>query len=316
MCADKIKVKVISVEQVAPMIREFTLAAVSNELYPFSPGAHVVVEMEDKNNIYRNAYSLLSDPLDTSAYKIAVRLQDKSRGGSIFMHEQVCVGDELLISPPSNLFSPHWNAKKHLLLAGGVGITPFMSYLPEMQRRGSQLELHYMFHSAQTGAYQDILKQKLGDKFFSYDSDLGKRLELKNLIDRQPLGTHIYICGPLSLIDGTKNIVEEMGIPLSMVHYEEFSAPKPGKPFLIVIKKSGQTVPVSSKQSMLEALESAKLPVSSLCRGGVCGQCACSVVEGDIEHRDSFLSADEKALGKVVMPCVSRAQSERLVLDI
>jgi ferredoxin-NADP reductase len=311
-----INVKVSCVEQVAPSIREYTFTPTNQVFTPFSPGAHTVVEMIGKHKTYRNAYSLLSDPLDTSKYRIAVRLQDNSRGGSVFMHENITVGDEIRISSPANLFAPQWSAKKHLLLAGGVGITPFMSYLPEMRRRGSQLELHYMYHGLQTGAYKDDLKKQLGEQFFSYDSDLKQRCDLKKLIMKQPVGTHIYICGPTSLIEAINTLAQEISIPTSMIHYEEFSAPKPGKPFLVEIKTSGKTVSVESDDSLLEALERAKVQVPYMCRGGVCGQCACTVVEGDIEHRDEFLSADEKALGNIIMPCVSRAQTDRLVLDI
>jgi len=316
MLANKISVKVSAVEQVAPSIREYTFTAADQKLSSFSPGAHVVVEMASNDKTYRNAYSLLSDPLDTSNYRIAVRLQDKSRGGSAFMHEQVKVGDEMRISPPSNLFAPDWRAKKHLLLAGGVGITPFMSYLPEMQRRGCNLELHYMFHGEQTGAYKELLKKELGNRFVSYDSDLKQRCELKSLIKNQPLGTHIYICGPAALIEATKAIGQELSIPSSMIHYEEFATPKPGKPFLVDIQSSGKTVSVGGEESLLEALEQADVFVPNMCRGGVCGQCVCTVIEGDIEHRDNFLSEDEKVSGKFIMPCVSRAHTDRIVLDI
>jgi ferredoxin-NADP reductase len=313
---DQIKVRVSTVEQVAPMIREYSLVATSTALYPFSPGAHVMVEMNGTDKTFRNAYSLLNDSMDSSVYRIAVRLQDDSRGGSAFMHQQVKVGDELLISPPSNLFAPIWQAKKHLLIAAGVGITPFMSYLPEMQRRGCDIELHYLFRGEQTGAYQDKLTKQLGEVFFSYDSDLGRRCQLKTLLADQPLGTHIYICGPASLIESTKFHADEMGIPQSCIHYEEFARPQPGTPFVVEIKSTGQTVSVGAEESMLEALETALVKVPSLCRGGVCGQCICPVAQGEIEHRDGFLSDTEKAQGEWVMPCVSRAQSERLVLDI
>jgi ferredoxin-NADP reductase len=262
---------------------------------------------------YRNAYSLLSNPLDSSMYKIAVRLQDQSRGGSVFMNQMVKVGDELLITHPANFFAPNWKAKKHLLLAGGVGITPFMSYIPEMQRNGQKFELHYMFHGNQTGAYKASLEQQLGDDFYHYDSDLGKRCELQKLIISQPLGTHIYVCGPASLIEQTKSVAAEIGLPSSMVHFEAFNVPKAGEPFLVEIKNTGKTILVGPEQSLLEALEAANVSIPNSCRGG---QCACKVLDGEIEHRDSFLADSEKALGNVVMACVSRAQNERLVLDI
>lgn len=316
MSTDQIKVRVEAIAQVAPLIREFTLTAVKGRLYPFSPGSHVVVEMPGEQKTYRNAYSLLSDSYDASAYRIAVRLQDNSRGGSVFMHQQVKEGDELLITPPANLFMPDWNAKKHVLLAAGVGITPFMSYLPEMQRRQADFELHYLFRSKQTGAYQLELAEQLGKRFFSYDSDQSQRCNISELLADRPLGTHIYICGPEALIKDVQSVADQLGWPDSVIHFEEFAAPKPGKPFTVELKSTGKTVQVGESESLLEALEAADVAVPSLCRGGVCGQCATPVAEGEIEHRDSFLSAEEKARQDCVMPCVSRAHSDRLVLDI
>lgn len=314
--SNQIKVEVASICQVAPTIREFTLEAIDDGLYPFSPGAHVVVEMPSAKKIYKNAYSLLSDPADTNRYRIAVRLQEASRGGSIYMHEQVKVGDQLLISPPSNLFSPFWLAKKHLMLAGGVGVTPFMSYIPEMLRRNTDFELHYMYRSLQTGAYKNELSEQLGDKYFGYDSDRHTRCDVTELLSQQPLGTHIYICGPESLIQAVEEAAQTLGLPASVIHSEEFAAPKPGMPFIAEIKSSGQQVEVSAEDSLLEALEASDISVPNLCRGGVCGQCVCTVEAGDIDHRDQYLSDDEKAAGKTIMPCVSRAAGERLVLDI
>ncbi|WP_432697832.1 PDR/VanB family oxidoreductase [Marinobacterium sp. YM272] len=316
MSTDSIRVRVSAIEQVSPMIREFTLDAVDGELLPFSPGSHVVVEMPAEPRPYRNAYSLLSDPRDSGNYRIAVRLQEQSRGGSVYMHESVKLGDELCITPPANLFAPNWQAGKHLLLAGGVGITPFMAYLPELERRGADFELHYLYRGSSTGAYRDQLKAELGDKCFLYDSEAGQRCELGELLANQPRGTHVYICGPEALIAGVREVTEELGWPASHVHFEAFAAPQPGKPFEVELSRSGRTVSVDGETSLLEALESAEVDVPHLCRGGVCGQCVTRVLSGDIEHRDEFLSAAEREQGDCIMPCVSRASGKRLVIDL
>jgi ferredoxin-NADP reductase len=316
MSSDQIKVRVQSVKQVAPMIREFSFKAQSGDLFPFSPGSHVVVEMQGPEKTYRNAYSLISDPNHPAEYKIAVRLEDESRGGSVFMHQQVQPGDELLISPPANLFSPDWRAKKHVLIAGGVGITPFMSYLPELKRRKANFELHYLFRSKQTGAYKESLAEDLGDQFFSYDADSSKRCNVTNILTGCSLGTHIYVCGPQKLIQAVQSTAEEMGWPKGVIHVEEFAAPKPGKAFTVELKSTHAVIEVSETESLLEALEAADIEVPHLCRGGVCGRCLTGVTEGQVEHRDGFLSAEEKAGNDCIMPCVSRAKSDRLVLDI
>ncbi|GAB6070989.1 PDR/VanB family oxidoreductase [Thiomicrorhabdus hydrogeniphila] len=311
-----IKVIVSAIKEVAPTIREFTLTPANGAFFPFSPGSNVVVEMSDGDKKIRNAYSLLSDPRDSSEYRIAVRLQPNSRGGSIFMHKNVHEGSELIISPPSNLFLPDWRAKKHIFLAGGVGITPFMSYIPEMLRQQADFELHYMYRSTQTGAYIDYLKETIGDRLHAYDSALSKKADVTQIMSDSVQGTHIYICGPESLIDSVLDYAEQSGWPKSHIHYEVFAAPKPGKPFLAELQKSGKTIYVPEDQSLLEALEANGIEIPNMCRGGVCGQCASKVLDGEVEHRDNFLSEKEHAENNCIMPCVSRAKSSRLRLDI
>jgi ferredoxin-NADP reductase len=309
-------VKVESVRKVSPSIKDFTLSPVSGELYPFSPGSHIVVEIPSSEKLIKNAYSLLSDPWDTRNYKIAVLLQQQSRGGSEYMHENVMVGDELKIAPPANFFAPDWRATKHILIAGGVGITPFMSYLPELIRREADFELHYMFRSEFTGAYKDYLAQYLGEHYFQYDTSNDSRCDISSIFLSRHTGTHFYVCGPESLINSVYEIANASGIPASVIHSEQFSAPKPGDPFEVEIKSTGQLIVVEAEQSMLEAMEAAEIDVPNLCRGGVCGQCRCQVIAGDIEHRDSYLSGMEKESGSAVMPCVSRASSQKIILDL
>jgi len=312
-----ILVKVTDIKNVAPAIREFTFMAQDGmDLLPFSAGAHILVTMSDGQLTWRNAYSLVSNPNDLSHYKIAVRLQDTSRGGSEFMHTAVKEGDMLQINPPANLFTPFRAAKKHVLIAGGVGVTPFMSYLPQLKQTGAELEMHYMYHGSKTGAYQQELKEHLGDQLFCYDSDQGVRCDLNDIFQNQLVGTHIYICGPQSLIDGVLATAENFGWPKEAIHYEAFKAPEPGVPFDIKLNRSGLELHVKSDSSILEVLEAAEVGIESSCRGGVCGRCVTPVLEGDIEHRDEFLSADEKASQRCIMPCVSRAASQTLVLDL
>ncbi|MEP0074209.1 MAG: PDR/VanB family oxidoreductase [Marinomonas sp.] len=312
-----IPVRVSEIKDVAPAIREFTLVADNGEdLLAFSAGSHVVVTMKGEGVVMRNAYSLVSDPNDVSGYKISVRLQEESRGGSVFMHTKVKEGDVLSIAPPSNLFAPYWGAKKHILIAGGVGVTPFMSYIPQLLQSEETVEMHYMFHSSKTGAYVGELAKQLGSQLFCYDSDKGRRADLSDILSNQPVGTHVYICGPQSLIDGVLDTADGLGWPKNAIHFEAFKAPEPGKPFDIELSKSGVKLHVKADSSILETLEAAEVPIESSCRGGVCGRCFVSVLDGDIEHRDEFLSADEKASKKCIMPCVSRATGPSLVLDL
>lgn len=311
-----IKVTVNAVKQVAPTIRELTLKPIEKNLSVFSPGSHIVVQIPSEEKLIKNAYSLLSDPHDASQYKIAIRLQPNSRGGSSYLHHHLKEGDELIISSPSNLFAPEWRAKKHIFFAGGVGITPFMSYIPEMIRREASFEMHYLFRSTQTGAYVEELHSLMGSKLHTYDTAASKRPDIEQILNNQPQGTHVYICGPESLIDSIKTFGEDHGWASSQIHYEAFAAPEPGEPFDVTLKQSEKTIHVSGNDSLLEALEAADIGIPNLCRAGVCGQCITKVSNGDIEHRDHFLTDKQKARNQYIMPCVSRTKSKTLILDI
>lgn len=308
-------VRVAAVRQLTPLVREFTLEAEQGALPGFSAGSHVVVHMPAPQRILRNAYSLLGDPADAQCYRIAVRLQEDSRGGSRFMHEQVAEGDRLQLSPPANLFGLNSQARHHLLIAGGIGITPFLAQIAELERRGASFALHYACRGGLTDAYRDELASRLGARFAAYDASAGERLDLTALLRTQPFGSHVYVCGPQRLIDGVRAAAAGLGWPQGRVHWEAFAAAAPGEPFVAELAASGRRLEVPADLSLLEALEQANVAVPSLCRGGVCGQCATRYLSGAVEHRDSFLAEAERAWQ--LMPCVSRGcAGSALVLDL
>ena len=124
------------VEQITPLVKRFTLVSPTGAPLPaFSGGSPIIVQMQDGEQRYSNAYSLMSSPLDTTSWQIAVRLESPSKGGSRFMHQRVRPGDTLTVSTPNNLFAIDPQARKHLLIAGGIGITPFLSHIPELEQR-------------------------------------------------------------------------------------------------------------------------------------------------------------------------------------
>ncbi|EXF47085.1 ferredoxin [Pseudomonas sp. BAY1663] len=310
-----LEVKVTAVRQLTPVVREFTFEASEGQLPGFSSGSHVQVLMPLGERTLRNAYSLLGDPADSSHYRIAVRLQDDSRGGSRFMHERVVVGDRLQLSRPHNLFPLHSQARHHVLVAGGIGITPFMAYIAELQARGASFELHYAFRGRLTDAYVGELAERLGERLHAYDSSAGQRLDLAALLAGQPLGTHLYACGPQRLLDGLREQARALGWADSRVHWEAFAAPEPGLPFRVELARSGRHIEVPADLSLLEALEAAGVELPNLCRGGVCGQCATRYLAGAVEHRDHYLDEGQRA--DALMPCVSRGScASPLLLDL
>ncbi|MCB5186543.1 PDR/VanB family oxidoreductase [Methylobacillus caricis] len=314
-----LKVIVSAIDQVADGIRHFTfVAADGRELPGFSGGSHVVVSMPAGNRTYRNAYSLLGSPADRSHYQIAVRLQEQSRGGSRFMHEQVEVGRSLDISWPVNLFPISRVGHKHILVAGGIGITPFMSQVHGLLRTGADFELHYAFRSPQHAGFVDYLKRLLGKNLICHDQSQGQVLNMQALLSQQPLGTHVYVCGPAGMVDALLSTAYELGWPDAHVHHEEFLAPPVGEPFTLRLKQSQKSVEVGAEISMLEAMEAAGVDAPYLCRGGACGRCELEVLatDGVIEHHDHYLSDAEKGSGKKIMPCVSRAKCSFIELNL
>jgi dimethylamine monooxygenase subunit B len=172
--------------------------------------------------------------------------------------------------------------------------------------------------SVHEGAYYDVLRASQQPEVHLYRSDRGERIPLHEILGRQPLGTHLYVCGPQRMIDWTLETARHEGWPDENVHYEHFSAPPAGKPFNIKLSRSGKTVAVGEHQSILEALEQAKVDAPYLCRGGACGQCVTPVLqaEGAIIHNDHYLTDDEKKSGGKIATCVSRMDGGCLTLDL
>ena len=316
--AEKIAVRVSEVTPLNDLVTRFRFEPVSGGLLPtFSGGAHTVVEMRDGGITRLNPYSLMSDPFDQGAYTISVRRDDQGRGGSLFMHKNVKVGDEMVISNPVNLFSLDLRARKHLMIAGGIGITPFLAQIKQLDRAHGNWELHYSCRSEALGSYVDYLTSTHPNDVNVYYDDQDQAIDLENLLDGQPLGTHIYVCGPKGMIDWVRGKAADLGWPREAVHYEEFLAPEPGKPFEVKLAVSNKVVQVGENESLLEAIERAGVDAPYLCRGGACGMCETSVIDysGNFIHRDHWLEEDEKASGGKIMPCVSRFEGKTLVLD-
>ncbi len=314
----KIAVTVAKVVQVNTLIKRFRFVRTDGGAMPaFSGGAHSVVEMQDGPTRRMNPYSLMGDPADLSGYEISVRRDEGGRGGSLYLHAHVTPGMEMVISHPVNLFPLDLRAKKHLLIAGGIGITPFLAQIAQLSSMNALFELHYSARSPELGAYMPELKARHGDRVQVYFDDHKQMMPLAGLLAGQPLGTHLYVCGPKGMINWVRNSADDAGWPLAAVHHEEFLAPPVGQPFEVTLQASGKTIQVAGHQSLLEAIEAAGVDAPYLCRGGACGQCQTDVLgcDGAIAHNDHWLTDTEKASGTKIMPCVSRFTGRTLVLD-
>lgn len=314
-----IDVIVSDIESITPLIKVFTLQRSDGRPLPgFSGGSHVLVLIPSRGKIFRNPYSLMSSPFDTSSYQIGVRRAEQGRGGSIAMHEEVQVGTRLKITQPVNNFPLNKLALKHIFIAGGVGITPVIAQAKDLQVGQIPYEIHYTALSPEHGAMQHYLDAGPLVKTTLYFNSINRVINFRQILAQQPLGSHVYICGPASMIVDVIAVARELGWSESHIHWEEFTEQHSGAAFDVRLSRSNLTLNVPPELSLLEALEGSGVEVPYLCRGGACGHCETTVLEldGELIHNDIWLSDQQKSSKQKIMPCVSRANCTRLVLDL
>lgn len=308
---------VIAVEQLTPLIKRFTFKRQDDEKFPaFTGGSHIIVKMNDQ---FSNAYSLMSNAADLSTYQVCVRKDEEGRGGSIFMHDHCLENFKLEISSPKNLFELAQTGEKHILIAGGIGITPFLPQMDELAARGVNYELHYAFRSPEHAALLDELQQGVhAEHVHTYVDSTGTYLDLNALISSQPKDTHVYVCGPKPMIDAVIDTCNRHRYRDENIHWEQFasSSLENAESFTVVLAKSNQRIEVMADQTILQAIESLNIDVECLCREGVCGTCETAIVQGEAEHFDQYLSDEEKASQQSMMICVSRAKGKEITLDL
>jgi vanillate monooxygenase ferredoxin subunit len=299
----------------------FELASAHGTPLPaFSAGSHIDVQLP--NGLTRQ-YSLCNDPAESHRYLIGVLRDAASRGGSAAMHEQVHEGSLLQISPPKNHFALAHQAPHHLLLAGGIGVTPILCMAERLAATGASFEMHYATRSrARTAFVGRIGGAPFSDRvhFHFDDGAPAQKLDIATLLAAQPAGTHLYVCGPQGLMDAVLKAARAGGWDEQRLHHEYFGAdvqPRAGDgAFEVQLASSGRVIAVSAEKSVLAALADAGVIVPSSCEQGVCGTCLTRVVDGVPDHRDQYLLPDEQAANDQFLPCCSRAKSTRLVLDL
>ncbi|GAA0250335.1 PDR/VanB family oxidoreductase [Cryptosporangium japonicum] len=294
--------------ELADGIRELALAAAdAGPLPPHPAGSHLVLECGPA----RNAYSLTNDGTAPGEYTIAVL---RRGGGSTHLHG-LGPGDRVAASRPRSAFAPVRTARKHLLIAGGIGITPMVAHVREARRRHRDVELIYV-HRPHAGAFAAELAATLGPRLHRVTGRAEFVRVTRNALAAQPLGTHLYVCGPGGLTDRVLTDAADAGWVPPRLHLERFVPAdlEPGTEFVARLARSGRDVVVPSGTSLLDALERAGVAVPNLCRQGICGECRTPVLAGTPLHRDEYL--DESEHGTAVMCCVSRSETDTLELDL
>lgn len=318
-----LRLKAVNTAYETPDVRTFELVDVAGkELPPFSAGAHVDVTVTLPNgNREQRSYSLTGDPEDHSRYLIAVLREKNGSGGSAFMHENVSIGDLLEVSRPKNDFPLAKNATGHLLIAGGIGITPLLSMARVLAASASRFYMHYCTRAPEVMAFRREIESICGTCASLYfdGGDPAKGIDLGSLLGDPRPGWHVYVCGPRSMIDDVRRVCREGGWPDDNVHFESFAQrPKEtgDQTIEVVLARSEMTIMVPPDRSILDVLIEAGINPDYDCKRGECGVCVTTVLEGEPLHRDYCLSESERRSNRVMQICVSRARSGRLVLDL
>lgn len=313
---------VSGVRQLTPRVRAYELRRPAAEpLPPVTAGAHLrlPVILPDGQAATRH-YSISSNAARRDAWEIAVLLQEDGSGGSRYIHQTYALGMTLQCEPPRNDFPLRTEPGPAVLIAGGIGITPIKAMALALRDAGRRFEIHYAGRSQHDMAYLGRLQREFGPLLRTYPGD-ERRLSVDEVMVAAAADAHYYICGPQGLLDGVLKKAAVLGIASDRLHFERFAAPAmadatPSQPVEVALRRSGKKLTVAADQSILEAVEQAGVRVDSDCRAGNCGSCAVTVLEGTPLHADQILTERERAEGRRMCICVSRARSPRLVLDL
>lgn len=283
----------------------------------WEPGAHLSLHLP--NGLVRE-YSLCSDPDDTARWTVAVLRVPDSRGGSRLIHDELPIGAEVLVDGPRNLFRLDAEKPRHLLVAGGIGITPIVAMTRALQTKGADWHLLYTGRSREVMAFVEEIAGLPADRVTIHvDDEVGGYADIGQAVGGAGDDTIVYCCGPATLMEAV-----EVSVPdTSRLRLERFRAPEPkAEPdtpdgdFDVVINSTGERIHVGADTSILDALAGVGHDMPFSCTEGICGTCETGVVSGDVDHRDYLLSDEEKEVGATMCICVSRCRSAELVLDL
>ncbi|NHN87224.1 PDR/VanB family oxidoreductase [Acetobacter conturbans] len=310
-----LSVKVGTAEHLGDVLSFSLISEDGSPLPAWEAGAHVDLFLGD--GLVRQ-YSLCGDPADRSCYRLAVLREAASRGGSQAVHDQVSPGQAMTIGLPRNLFPLAPEGEHTILVGGGIGVTPLIAMAYELYDRKRAFTLHYV---ARNPVFATLLAEMpFADSVIVHDrsSKDTARFDLEAALKPTAANAvaHVYTCGPIGLMDAVFEAGHKLGYPDSLLHREAFSAQPVtgGEGFTVLAAKSGVRVEVGADESIATALGKAGVKVTLSCEQGICGTCVVSVLEGEAEHRDEYLTEDERT--DQIALCCSRSKTPLLVVDI
>lgn len=288
-------------------------------LTPFTAGSHIDLHLPE--GLVRS-YSLMSPDTCNDRYMIAVYHEPKSNGGSRYVHSRLRIGEMLTVSGPRNHFSVADDGARHVLFAGGIGITPICSMVDRLARLGRDWTLYYCVQTVAKAAFCDELRaladRSGGTVNFNFDGEPGGRmLDINAVVSAEPADVHLYCCGPKGMLEAFRTACADR--PQSHVHFEYFAADTHAateKTFTLVLSRSGSRLTVPEGSTILKVLLAHGVNVPYSCEQGICGACETKVLSGEPDHRDQILTNEERASGTTMMVCCSGCRSDELVLDL
>ncbi len=227
-------------------------------------------------------------------------------------------GDILFVSYPQSGFRLAESAARHVFIAGGIGLTPFLSMIPELARRRQVFRpacvRRRLIGSALPIVCPRCRRTAACHRWFGPGA--GGRLDIAATFADVVPDTHVYCCGPARLIEAFLTACQHW--PEEHVHVEHFSGlaledARHGDAFEIKLASDGRRLTVPSDRSLLQVLREADIAVDASCEGGACGSCRVSYLDGEPIHRDFCLRPEERR--HTIAACVSRAKT-LLTLDL
>lgn len=309
-----VKTQIAAIETPVQGVRRFVLADEDQwDLPPFKPGAHIDVHL--RKGLVRT-YSLCNSPGDNRRYVIAVKREGSGRGGSCFMHNELKEGDFVGVSVPRGGLELH-DAAMNVFVAGGIGVTPFLSAIEHLERLG---KINYILHWSSAGqpCLPDMVERAIAaGRVKLYDTTTGPRPDIERVVDAYGDDAVAFCCGPEGMLDAFEAAVADW--PEERRHVERFS-PLPvsrdpdARPFTVVLAQSKKEMVVDPAIGLVATLEELDADISVSCGGGVCGSCRTRWLEGPPIHRDRVLK-DAERVHEVII-CVAGCAGSRLVLDL
>jgi ferredoxin-NADP reductase len=288
--------------------------ASGGNLPEWTPGCHIDLVLGER--LIRQ-YSLCGDPADKSSWRVAVLRGRESRGGSTYVHDTLTEGSTVHVRGPRNTF-PFEKMARYIFIAGGIGITPLLPMMAAAENSGAEWRLLYGGRTRSTMAYADTIA-RYGEKAVIRPQDEYGLLDLPSWLEQPLEDTLVYCCGPEPLLLAAEEHCAHW--PSGSLRVEHFTPKTVGAPadqgsFEVELALSGITVTVPPDKSILRAVEEAGVRPPCSCEQGTCGTCETEVISGTPDHRDSLLTDEERAEGKTMMICVSRAACPRLLLAL